>query len=268
MSATRSSEHADAPAWPGLVVRPGSGDHSKGWPDGVTAVLVHGAMDRGAGMTRLVRSLADAPTIRYDRRGYGRARGMEAGTLVRQVDDLVAIASGGPVVLFGHSYGGLIVLAAASTGRLDVRGVAVYEAPAPWLDEWPRWDFLEAEGRTLTDEEAGDVAERFLRRMIGDAHWDRLPARTRADRRAEGRALLADVDPSVAVAMPFEASRIGVPCVIGCGTISPPWYDHAAAWLADRLPNGMHRRLQGADHGAPLDDPDAVADLIRRAAAG
>ena len=50
--------------------------------------------------------------------------------------------------------------------------------------------------------------------------------------------------------------------------VSPPWYDHAAAWLATRLPNGVHRRLEGADHGAPLDEPDAVADLIRLAAAG
>lgn len=231
-------------------------------------MLVHGAMDRGAGMTRLVRSLADAPTIRYDRRGYGRARGMATGGLVRQVDDLIAIASGGPVLLFGHSYGGLIVLAAAATGRLDVRGVAVYEVPAPWLDEWPRWDLPGSHGRPITDEEAGDVAERFLRGMIGDERWDRLPARTRAERRAEGRALLSDVDPSVAVAVPFETGRIEVPCVVGCGTVSPHWYDHAAVWLAARLPNGEQRRLPGAAHGAPLDDPEPVADLIRRAAAG
>lgn len=268
MSTASKVDHGDEPGWPGLVARPGTGDPSKGWPVGVTAVLVHGAMDRSAGMARLVRSLSDAPTVRYDRRGYGRARALPTGGLVRQVDDLVGIVGATPVVLFGHSYGGLVVLAAAATGRLDVRGVAVYEVPAPWLDEWPSWDVPGIDGRLVTDQEAGDVAEHFLRGMIGDERWERLPGRTRTDRRAEGRALLSDVDSSLAVAEPFDPTRILVPCVLGCGTASPPWYDQAAAWLAARVENGEQRRLVGAAHGAPLDQPDAVADLIRRAAAG
>lgn len=219
-------------------------------------------------MARLVRSLSGAPTIRYDRRGYGRARSLPTGGLVRHVDDLIGIVGKTPVVLFGHSYGGLVVLATAATGRLDLRGVATYEAPAPWLEDWPSWDVPGIDARTATDEKAGDVAEHFLRGMIGDEQWERLPARTRADRRAEGRALLADLDPSLAIAAPFDPSRISVPCVLGYGTASPPWYDTAAKWLATRLPNAARQQVPGALHGAPLSQPDAVADLIRRAAAG
>ena len=197
------------------------------------------------------------PTIRYDRRGYGRARGMATGGLVRQVDDLIAIAS--------RRSGGAL---RAQLRRADRAGRGRYRGG--WTCEaWPStrsrrrgWtsgrvgDLPGSHGRPITDEEAGDVAERFLRGMIGDERWDRLPARTRAERRAEGRALLSDVDPSVAVAVPFETGRIEVPCVIGCGTVSPHWYDHAAVWLAARLPNGEQRRLPGAAHGAPLDDPE------------
>ena len=172
------------------------------------------------------------------------------------------------MVLFGHSYGGLVVLATAATGRLDIRGVATYEVPAPWLEEWPSWDVAGIDARTASDETAGDVAEHFLRGMIGDEQWERLPARTRADRRSECRALLADLDPSVAVAEPFDPSRISAPCVLGYGSASPPWYGTAAAWLAARLPNATRLELPGARHGAPLSHPDDVADLIRRAANG
>ena len=78
-------------------------------------VLVHGAMDRGAGMLRVARQLRGRAVVRYDRRGYGRS--VDTGPAVRfgdQVDDLRAIVADRPTVLFGHSYGGVIAMALAA----------------------------------------------------------------------------------------------------------------------------------------------------------
>ena len=55
------------------------------------AVLVHGTMDRSAGMLRLSRRLDNQfHVLRYDRRGYGRSRDVGGkGTVEQHVSDLV-----------------------------------------------------------------------------------------------------------------------------------------------------------------------------------
>lgn len=226
-------------------------------------MLVHGTMDRGAGMAHLARRLRDAPTVRYDRRGYGRAVALGTGRLVDHVDDLIAIVGPGPAVLFGHSFGGLVVLAAAATGRLDVRGVATWEVPTPWIDGWSGWR-LDDPGDG--DDPAGAIAEAFMRRAVGPATYDALPERTRAARRREGPALIADMDPVLAASTPFDPGRITASCVFGAGDVSPIAYTIGAKWLAARVPDGRVRLIGGATHGAPMARPDDVAALIREVA--
>ncbi len=247
--------HAD---WPGHIERPARGEGT--WPADVWVVFVHGAMDRGAGMAHLARALRDAPTIRYDRRGYGRARRLGTGDLIRHVDDLIGIVGRRPVVLFGHSFGGLVVLSGAATGRLDVRGIATWEVPAPWIPGWGGW-------RAAGDDPA-EVAEDFMRSMVGAQRWESLPARTRAERRAEGVALEADTDPVLTAGVPFDPSRITVPCVFGSGDVSAAPYPAAARWLADRVADGRVEIIPGATHGAPMARPGAIAALIRSVAGG
>ena len=91
-----------------------------GVPGAVHIVLVHGSLDRSAGMTKLSRRLEDGFRVtRYDRRGYGRSM-PHAGPfgIDAQVDDLVHVIASAPdapapCVVFGHSYGGNVALATA-----------------------------------------------------------------------------------------------------------------------------------------------------------
>ena len=223
---------------------------------GVQVVLVHGAMDRGAGMLRVARQLRGADIVRYDRRGYGRSVDAPPTTrFVEQVDDLRAVIDGRPSVVFGHSYGGVIAMALASTAPSEVVGMVSFEAPRAWESWWP--------DPPPVGVDPADAAESFLRRMIGNLAWEGLPARTRADRRAEGAAMVAELREQQI--QRYDPSAIDVPLMVGVGTLSGERAQRAARLTADEAPLGELCPIEDAGHGAPTSHAAAIADLIRLA---
>lgn len=233
-----------------VVARDGEG------PGAARVVVVHGAMDRGASFGRVARHLPEAEVVRYDRRGYGHAAHLEPGTMEDHVGDLLAVVGERPSVLFGHSVGGVVALAAATRRPDLVRALLVFEAPAPWSPWWP------VPRPRPADESAADEAEAFMVRAIGERFWSRLPARTRAARRAEGEALRADIA-SLRDRAPFAAPEVGAPVVSASGSDTTWWHQRAAEELATAVPLGVHAVVPGATHGAHLTHPAAVADLVR-----
>ncbi|HEY4376895.1 MAG TPA: alpha/beta hydrolase [Acidimicrobiales bacterium] len=245
------------------VVRTTPADPVPGAP---TVVFVHGAMDRGLSFGRVIRLLADVPVVRYDRRGYGRSHALAPVGLDVGAADLLAIVGDGPAVVVGHSMGGVLALMAAEQRPDAVVSVVAYEAPMPWTPWWHQnrkgsGTFLTA---GLTPEES---AERFMRTMIGDERWDRLPARGRAERRAEGPALLADLGAMRGPGAPYDAHLLSVPVVAGCGSESSVRHRRAALELAATAPQGELMEVVGADHGVHLTHPADLAAMARRAIA-
>ncbi|QXC62079.1 alpha/beta hydrolase [Aquihabitans sp. G128] len=228
-------------------------------PDaGPVVVVVHGGMDRASSFGRVVRHLPGIEVVRYDRRGYGRS--VEAGPtdLDGHVADLLAIVGDRPTVVFGHSVGGVIALVAAERRPDAIRAVLAYEAPTPWAPWWPSRHRDPEQG--LGD--PADEAERFMRRMVGDRIWDRLPARTRADRRAEGGALRADLASLDLDAPPVDLPSFPVPLVSAAGTASSWWHRRGSEELAAAVPTGTFVSVEGADHGVHLGQPARTADLV------
>jgi pimeloyl-ACP methyl ester carboxylesterase len=223
-------------------------------------VLVHGGMDRSSSFGRVARKLTDVPLTRYDRRGYGRSIGAPVGPLGQHVDDLLAVIGERPAVVFGHSIGGVVGLVAAERRPDMVRAVLAYEAPMPWLPWWRR-----AAEPPLPHGAPGadDEAEAFMRRMVSDHIWERLPSRTRADRRAVGEALRADLRSLHTLEPPFDAAAITVPVLSAAGSETSPAHRRAAEELAAGLPRGYFELVEGADHGVHLSAPGAAADLVR-----
>jgi pimeloyl-ACP methyl ester carboxylesterase len=225
-----------------------------------TVVMVHGAMDRSTSFGRVARQLDDLAVVRYDRRGYGASRPVGVGELDDHVEDLLAIVAERRVTLFGHSVGGVIAMAAAARRPDLVTSMLVYEAPLGWAPWWPS---PRAPEQGPLD--AADEAEAFMRRAIGDRYWERLPARTRADRRAEGEALRADI--ASVQQRPFDLAGVRTPTVVASGIETTWWHARAARELAAELPDAELVEVAGAQHGAHLTHPTAVAGLIRRAVA-
>lgn len=230
-------------------------------------VVIHGSMDRSAGMLKLSRRLdMDYRVMRYDRRGYGRSFPHDGPyTMDFQVTDLVDLLAGRRGVLVGHSYGGNVALATADQHPDLVAGVAVYETPLSWEEWWPG-----TTAGAIAVAESGkpeEAAERFLRRMLGAARWDALPERTKHTRRAEGIAMVEELA-DLRRHQPWTAAHVSAAVVVAYGAEGAPHHrvgmQHAAALLGCPVVE-----LAGCRHDAPLSHPDlfrteVIDPLMRR----
>lgn len=227
-------------------------------------VLVHGSMDRSAGLLRLSRRLDGARRIvRYDRRGYGRSAGIGPPFSVEaNVADLAAVversAPDAAVDLFGHSFGGNVVLAYAARHLERVRSVIVYETPMSWFEWWPK-DSAGSTAMAAPDPEA--AAEAFIRRLVGDDRWEALSEAKREQRRAEGVPMVAELA-DLRQRPPWRPDQIGVPVLAMYGEHARPQHRRGMEMLTEVLADCVSVEVPGAGHPGPNTHPDAVAARI------
>jgi pimeloyl-ACP methyl ester carboxylesterase len=241
-------------------------------PAPVTVVFVHGSLDRGDSFRRVMRRLPDLSTVAYDRRGYQRSRAGGVVDLGGHVDDLLRVADaareewGRPVVAVGHSLGGDVVVAAALAEPRAFGAIGAYEPPMPWLG-YRRRDTSDPETSRAwppLSPDPAEEAERFFSRMVGAAAWARLTEDGRAQRRADGPALVADFRSLHSEGAPFDVTRLDVPAVFGMGGPSTrPHHRRTVEWLGRHVPGCAVYEIEGAQHGAHLSHPDHFAAMTR-----
>ena len=238
-------------------------------PGAVTVVFVHGSLDRGDSFRRVMRRLPELATLAYDRRGYQGSRGGGVVDLGGHVQDLLSIAEeahsegGGPVVAVGHSLGGDVVVGAALAEPGAFGAIGAYEPPMPWLG-FRRNSSGEARAWPAMAGDPGEEAERFFARMVGPAAWSRLTEAGRADRRADGPALVADLRSLRGEAPPFDVTALAVPSVFGMGgPTTSPHHRASVLWLGEHVPDAVVYEIERAQHGAHLSHPDHFAALTR-----
>ena len=222
--------------------------------DHALIVLIHGSMDRSAGMLKISRRLdSDFRVLRYDRRGYGRSFPHDGPfTMEAQVTDLVNVLEGRRAVLVGHSYGGNVALAAAEQHPDLVAGVAVYETPLSWEPWWPS---TTAGSIALSQSvDSRDAAERFMRRILGNRRWEALPEQTRETRRAEGLAMVEELA-DLRRHRPWDAAHIAMPVVTSYGTLGAAHHREGMQHAASLLDCPVVE-LADCHHDAPLSHPD------------
>lgn len=223
-------------------------------------VVVHGAMDRSVSFGRVVRELPGRSVVTYDRRGYASSTSVGVGGLDEHVGDLVELIGREPSFVLGHSIGGVIALVAAANGVAPILGVVAYEPPTPWTEWWPATSGR-VDGEVVDDGDPADEAEAFMRRMIGERMWKRLPRSTREARRAEGVALRADIG-SLAGPPPFDPSSVTVPVLAIAGAEATWYHRRAVEELAALLPDAQVATLEGATHGGHLTHPRELAQVV------
>ncbi|MGA1220243.1 MAG: alpha/beta fold hydrolase [Ilumatobacteraceae bacterium] len=226
-------------------------------------VMVHGSLDRSTGLSRLARRFDDRyEVLRLDRRGYGKS-GDHNGpfTVSENVDDLVDLIEQefptGPLVLIGHSFGGNIVLAASGRLGSRVTRIATYEMPMSWQ---PWWGGNSSKG--FPEQNPEDSAEAFMRRLVGNKVWERLPERTKTARRAEGRVLVGELS-DLRSGPPWQAEDVVAPVLALSGSRAAEHHRRAVQFLEETLPNCRSVEIDGAGHGGPNSHPEEVSEAIQ-----
>jgi len=271
-----------------------------GNPDGPTLVLSHGWTCSIRFWLPLIAELsADYRLVAYDQRGHGRSErpgfGEHAGqpgqtgksdqsgqySVPALAEDLAAVldaaAGPGPVILIGHSMGGMSIMAAGGHLPVASRTRAILLASTGASDLSTTTALVP--GRRL--------GKRLARRMLRGATPMGPPTRLSAKLLAygtlgprSGRALAAE-NAAIIQACPRRtragwgrvletldvregAARLAVPTAVLVGTadrLTPPKQADEIAGLLRHLHSTT--RLPGIGHMAPMEDPAAVAALVR-----
>jgi pimeloyl-ACP methyl ester carboxylesterase len=237
--------------------------------DGPAIVLVHGSIADHTTFDSFVEVLATGmTTYAMDRRGFGISGDSPHYAIEREFEDVAAVVdavaerTGGPVVLWGHSYGASCAMGGA-TLTSNVSHLVLYE-PSLGLPYPPgsieRIEKAVAAGDNdaaitmtlsdilgLTDEEI----DGFRSSPLWPTRLAAAPTIPRECRAEEGW---------VYEAGQFDA--ITAPTLLLSGADTVPELRHATEHAAAAIPGARIQVLDGHAHFAHRTDPELVADII------
>ena len=185
--------------------------------------------------------------------------------MAREVEDIAALieASGGHAALYGISSGGALAIDAAASG-LPVSQVSVYETPFAVYEGGgkERLEYTERLTELLGQGRRGDAVELFM------AVAGTPPELIAGARRSPAWPGMEAIAPTLA----YDNAAMGdglvprdrlasltVPVLAVGGGASPEWLREAARTVAETVPDGSYRTLDGQTH---MVDPQALAPLL------
>jgi pimeloyl-ACP methyl ester carboxylesterase len=235
--------------------------------DGAPVVLVAGgSTDRSSNAPLASLLAADFTVLNYDRRGRGPSGDTPPYAVQREIEDIDAVigAAGGSAHLFGTSSGAALALEAAASGSA-VTKLALWEPPYI-LDEnaRPPADQVEQYERMLAEGRRGDAAQYFMEKVVG------MPAEFVAGARSApwwaATEALAHTLPYDATIMgdyslpTATATKVTAPTLVIDGGGSFGFMAPTADALAEALPHGQRKSLEGQDHNV---DAAVLAPALR-----
>lgn len=202
-----------------------------------------------------------------DRRGRGDSGDPVAPYAIeREFEDVAAVvnAIGAPVILFGHSYGGLCSLGAI--GQIaDLAALIVYEAPALEGGNIPEPVIARMETALAAGDRESVISifcEEVVRMRPNDIAALRASpawAARLAAAHTLPRELRAAGSFSLAAAHP---EQVAVPTLLLHGGDSPPFFTEAMARIAQAIPHGETVVLDGQQHVAMDTAPEMLAKAV------
>lgn len=246
--------------------------------EGPPVIVVCGAMCDRALMRPIAEELATHFTVfNYDRRGRGDSGDTALYAVEREIEDIDAliVEAGGTALVYGHSSGAGLVLHAAAHG-LPIAKIVLHDPPyAPDGDEKARRisrEYGENLRAMLSEGRRGDAVELFMtlvgmpQEMVeGMRHtlrWAELEAM--APTLAYDSEVMGDIGRDGTIPVD-QAGRATVPALVLTGGADYPWMTDVGRRLADAMPNGLHRVLEGHEHVVP---PEVLVPVMAEFFAG
>jgi pimeloyl-ACP methyl ester carboxylesterase len=223
--------------------------------EGPPVILVCGAsVDRTSNAPLAELLSSDFTVFNFDRRGRGDSGDTQPYAVEREIEDIAAMLdeAGGAAGLYGSSSGAALALKTAATD-IPLTKLALWEPPFI-LDESrrPPADQVEQLERMVAEGRRGDAAEYFMREVV------RLPPEFVADARTQpwwaaqealAHTLAYDARIMGDYSLPLDlAASVPMPTLVLAGGADIPWMREAAQALADALPRGQTRMLDGQTH--------------------
>jgi pimeloyl-ACP methyl ester carboxylesterase len=265
-----------AESTPLAVAREGTVLKGERWAgSGPVVVLLHAGVTDRRSWSQVVPRLTPSTTpVTYDRRGYGETPVSQ--TPFSHVDDLLAViesVADGPAWLVGSSMGGGLALDAAIVAPAMVAGLVLISPAVSGHSEFDM-DPDTARLEPLIDDafEKGEVDE--VNRLETWLWLDgpgqpegRVGDPVRALVRTMNDIILRNDVPEDDGDSGLDAweriEEIGVPATVASGDLDVPFLVKRSRKLAERLPAGAFVELTGTAHLPQMEDPAAVAALVR-----
>jgi len=247
--------------------------------EGIPILLIHPAGATASTWGAVVDQLAHAGrVITFDRRGYARTGGEPVRSIATHTDDAAALLDGlglGAAVVAGTSVGATIAIDLGRRRPDLVRAVVAHESPWRVTRQPPtraEVSALSRMGWLSMRRRYPEAAEAFLRFAYGyrdgGSAWDRFPAEWRQVASDNARAALADIRMAIgSYPSARELASVSVPVVCTCGSRSATKMARVTRKLADVLPTGSFRQIEGAGHAAPFDAPGNFTKVVEDATA-
>jgi pimeloyl-ACP methyl ester carboxylesterase len=239
--------------------------------EGPPIILVGGATcDRAMTRPHAEELAKHCAVINYDRRGRGDSGDTAPYAVEREVEDLEAliVEAGGTASVYGHSSGAGLVLHAAAHG-LPITRVVLHEPPyVPDVEEERRVsrEYAQNLRAMLSENRRGDAVELFMttvgmpREMVDGMR--RSPRWAALEAIAPTLAYDSEVMGDISRGGTIPADLVGgvtVPALVLCGGASPAWMIDVGRQVAEAMPNGRHRILEGQEHVVA---PEVLAPVL------
>jgi pimeloyl-ACP methyl ester carboxylesterase len=238
---------------------------------GPVIILVDGATETRSSPSKPVLCKLLEPyftVINYDRRGRGDSLDTLPYSVMREIEDIEAIAdfAGGTVYLYGHSSGGALAMEAALTLNSKIKKLAVYEVPynddPAILHAWKY--YLKQLSLALSEKRNEEAITMFMKfagvsddqisSMGSSSYWKAFTAS--APTLAYDNLFILGEDLSVPK---DKAKSLSIPTLIMSGNAGNKFMGITASALSAAIPNSKLLILEGQNHAV---SPEKLAPAL------
>jgi pimeloyl-ACP methyl ester carboxylesterase len=239
--------------------------------EGPPLVLVHGTPDDHSYWEMVQPTLAKYYTVfALDRRGRGQSGDTADYKLELEFDDVVAVVDmiDDPVILLGHSHGGIVAQEAALRTK-NLHKLILYEPPIMDGSGEPDDSLLSAIATMETTIKEGKNEQALL--FFKENLLGMPPDAIENERSTKYWQVMVNAAPTLprelkAVAgYKFNAAKfndLNLPTLLLSGSESPELFKEAIKKLNEALPNSRITVLEGQEHDAALTAPDLFTDKV------